>query len=464
MKNEIEQITTPYVQANDIDGSEPVTPIILVETANFSSWLALRSNDEQAWLNRQAFTAQPGQWAWLGNDQATSIIAGWNGQKDIATLGGLALRLPPGLYQLTETVSDLQLIGWGLGAYQFNRYKTAKRSAARLVMPPANNTSSILNHVEAISLTRDLINTSAQDMAPSHLQAEIQALADLFGADCDVTEGDALLDNNCGAIHAVGRAATDGPRLIDLQWGHADHPKVTLVGKGVTFDSGGLNLKPASGMRTMKKDMGGAATAIGLAYLIMAEALPIRLRLLVPAAENAIAGNAFRPGDVVHTHKGLTVEIDNTDAEGRLLLCDALSIACEDEPELIFDYATLTGSARSAVGAEVAAMFSNDTALANAIHTCGQIQDDPVWHMPLHQEYSYMLESKVADLVNSAASPYAGAVTAALFLQKFIGTQKWMHFDIMAFNVRARPGRPEGGEALALRAVYAYLKDTYDPV
>lgn len=232
MKNEIEQITTPYVQANDIDGSEPVTPIILVETANFSSWLALRSNDEQAWLNRQAFTAQPGQWAWLGNDQATSIIAGWNGQKDIATLGGLPLRLPPGLYQLTETVSDLQLIGWGLGAYQFNRYKTAKRSAARLVMPPANNTSSILNHVEAISLTRDLINTSAQDMAPSHLQAEIQALADLFGADCDVIEGDALLDNNCGAIHAVGRAATDGPRLIDLQWGHADHPKVTLVGKG----------------------------------------------------------------------------------------------------------------------------------------------------------------------------------------------------------------------------------------
>ena len=230
----------------------------------------------------------------------------------------------------------------------------------------------------------------------------------------------------------------------------------------MTFDSGGLDLKARiAGMRLMKKDMGGAGTVMGLAYLIMAQALPIRLRMLVPAAENAVAGNAYRPGDILHTHKGLTVEIDNTDAEGRLLLCDALSIACEEQPEVIFDYATLTGSARSAVGAEIAAMFANDEQLAIDLGLRGNSADDAVWHMPLHLPYNHMLDSKVADLVNSAASPYAGAITAALFLNRFVSDTKWVHFDIMAFNTRTRPGRPEGGEAMGLRAVYQYLEETY---
>jgi leucyl aminopeptidase len=249
---------------------------------------------------------------------------------------------------------------------------------------------------------------------------------------------------------------------MDLTWGDEQHPKITIVGKGVTFDSGGLNIKPGASMRQMKKDMGGAAIAMGLSYLIMAQGLPIRLRLLLPAAENAIAGNAFRPGDVLHTHKGLTVEIDNTDAEGRLLLCDALSIATEEKPELIIDYATLTGAARVAVGTEIAAMFCNNKELSGQISAAGDAVDDAVWPLPLHKGYSHMLSSKVADLVNSAASGFAGASTAALFLQRFIDDDTpWLHFDVMAFNTRNRPGRPEGGEAMALRAVYQYLEQRY---
>ncbi len=444
-----------------ITESDQATPVRLVAADSDESWRLDFSEAQLAWLSRQSFNAKPGQIAWIEETQDAVVLVGWDGKDNLASLGHLPLQLPEGDYVLDNQVTNLQLIGWGLGGYQFTRYKNAKRQPARLVLPEANDGDLIVNSTVAVALTRDLINTGAQDMAPSHLQAEVQALADTFEASCQITVGDALLDNNCGAIHAVGRAAEDPPCLIDLQWGDETHPKVTLVGKGVTFDSGGLDIKPANAMRLMKKDMGGAATVIGLAYLIMAQNLPVRLRLLVPAAENAIAGNAFRPGDVLHTHKGLTVEIDNTDAEGRLLLCDALSIACEDKPQLIFDYATLTGSARSAVGAEIAAMFCNDDDLANAVSRHGNSHDDPVWRMPLHGGYNHMLDSKVADVVNSAASPYAGAITAALFLQKFVSDTRWMHFDIMAFNTRNRAGRPEGGEAMALRAVYGFLQETF---
>jgi len=444
-----------------IEQSPAPTPVRLIEKDDDDAWRQDYSEDQLAWLQRQKFTAESGQIAWIEESGSAVVVAGWDGKDNLSSLGHLPLLLPEGDYTLISDVTDLQLIGWGLGGYQFTRYKAPKRPPARLVLPQANDGDLVVNTTVAVALTRDLINTSAQDMAPSHLQAEVEALAETFDASCDVTVGDALLDINCGAIHAVGRAAEDAPRLIDLQWGSEADPKVTLVGKGVTFDSGGLDIKPASAMRLMKKDMGGAASVIGLAYLIMAQQLPVRLRLLVPAAENAIAGNAFRPGDVLHTHKGLTVEIDNTDAEGRLLLCDALSIACEEKPEVVFDYATLTGSARSAVGAEIAAMFCNDDNLANAVGSRGTAEDDPVWRMPLHGGYDHMLDSKVADVVNSAASPYAGAITAALFLQKFVTDTRWMHFDIMAFNTRSRPGRPEGGEAMALRAVYTYLQETF---
>ena len=444
-----------------IAGAENPTPIRLVKADDDGAWRRDYTESQLTWLQRQSFTAKSGQIAWLEDAGGAMVLSGWDGKDNLTSLGHLPLQLPEGDYELVDPVTDLQLIGWGLGGYQFTRYKEAERQPAHLVLPTHNNGDLVINTTVAVALTRNLINTSAQDMAPSHLEAEVLALAGAFDAACDGTVGDALLDNDCGAIHAVGRAAQDAPRLIDLTWGDATHPKVTLVGKGVTFDSGGLDIKPASGMRLMKKDMGGAATVIGLAYLVMAQKLPVRLRLLVPAAENAIAGNAFRPGDVLHTHKGLTVEIDNTDAEGRLLLCDALSVACGDKPDVIFDYATLTGSARSAVGAEIAAMFCNDDALANAVGRSAESQDDPVWRMPLHDDYNHMLESKVADVVNSAASPYAGAITAALFLQKFVTDTRWMHFDIMAFNTRKRPARPEGGEAMALRAVYAYLEEHY---
>jgi len=441
----------------------PVNPtrIRLIANADKEAWNTSLSEDQRAWVVRQGFAAEGGQFAWLQDETGPFVVAGWSGTADLTTLGALPMQLPEGDYALDGAATDLQLIGWGLGAYQFTRYKQGKRAPARLALPPDNDSDLVINTVLAVALARDLINTAAQDMAPSHLEAEVRALAETFDADCNVTVGDELLDVNCGAIHAVGRAAADAPRLIDLTWGNASHPKVTLVGKGVTFDSGGLDIKPASGMRQMKKDMGGAATVIGLAYLIMAQNLPLRLRLLVPAAENAISGNAFRPGDVLHTHKGVTVEIDNTDAEGRLLLCDALSIASDDEPEVIFDYATLTGSARSAVGTELAAMFCNEDELASKVAAAGAKTDDLVWRLPLHEGYNHLLESKVADVVNSAASPYAGAITAALFLQRFVSATKWMHFDIMAFNTRARPARPEGGEAMALRAVFAYLEETY---
>ncbi|MCR9262030.1 MAG: leucyl aminopeptidase family protein [Pseudomonadaceae bacterium] len=460
-------MTTEKTQTQSIaDTAFVVAPkkpirIKLIRTEDFDQWLTSLATDAQSWVQRQNFAAKPSQWASLDDSEGEMVVAGWDGADNIASLGSLPLSLPEGDYALLDAVSDLQVTGWGLGCYQFTRYKKPDRQAARLLIPADNNAAAIINICTATCLTRDLINTPAQDMAPSHLEAEVAALAEQFDAHYQVTRGDELLDLECGALHAVGRAAEDAPRLLDLTWGNPDHPKVTLVGKGVTFDSGGLDIKPPNAMRWMKKDMGGAANVIGLAYLVMAQALPVRLRLLVPAAENAIAGNAFRPGDVLHTHKGLTVEIDNTDAEGRLLLCDALSIACEDKPEVIFDYATLTGAARAAVGAELSAMFCNHDGLALDLHKHGEDIDDPLWRMPLHQGYNFMIESKVADVVNSAASPYAGAITAGLFLQKFVEHDRWVHFDINAFNVRSRPGRPEGGEAMGLRAVYNYLAATY---
>ena len=439
--------------------SDEVTQLTLITAEQLEQRLTENSAADQAWIKRQSFKAKPGEVAFLESGDA---LIGWDGNDNLASLGHLPMRLPEGDYQLSHSISNLQAVGWGLGAYQFDRYKDVPRAPARLLVADALSLDEIMHKVAATQLTRDLINTPSQDMAPSHLEAETHALAERFGAKLSVTVGDELLDMECGAIHAVGRAAADAPRLMDLTWGDEQHPKITVIGKGVTFDSGGLNIKPGASMRQMKKDMGGAAIAMGLSYLIMAQGLPVRLRLLVPAAENAIAGNAFRPGDILHTHKGLTVEIDNTDAEGRLLLCDALSIASEEDPQLIIDYATLTGAARVAVGTEIAAMFCNDKTLANRVGEAGDLVDDAVWPLPLHSDYNHMLSSKVADLVNSAASGYAGATTAALFLQRFINDKTpWLHFDVMAFNTRGRPGRPEGGEAMALRAVYQYLENNY---
>lgn len=441
----------------------PRTAIQIVQTYGFETWQAALPGRARTWIERQQFQAKNEQYAWLPDDQGApdSVVVGWDGESAFTVLGSLPLSLPEGVYEMASPVNDQQLLGWGLGAYQFDRFKTADRRPAQLLLPANAAAEEIENQVNAIQLVRDLINLPADELNPSRLAEEAIQLADSFAAEVDVIVGDDLLAAGFNTIHAVGRAADDAPRLIDIRWGNPEHPKVSLIGKGVCFDSGGLDIKPASGMRTMKKDMGGAANVLGLAQLIMASKLPVRLRVLVPAVENAISGNAYRPGDIIQTYKGISVEVDNTDAEGRLVMCDALALAAEESPAVMLDYSTLTGSARSAVGAEIAAMFANDDELANSISAAANAVEDPVWRLPLHAPYRYMLESKVADTVNSASLPYGGSITAALFLEKFVDDVAWGHFDIMAFNIRSRPARPEGGEAMAVRAAYSYLKERF---
>jgi leucyl aminopeptidase len=441
-----------------------VTSLEQVHVDRFAAWRDAQSPLAQAWIEKNTFKGRTGQFTWLPDSNGTPnhIAVGWNGRNDLMTLGDLGWKLPEGLYAASTDFDETALIGFGLGAYRFTRYKSTERKPARLVIRDTSLRQRVESVVNACSLARDLINTGADDLLPSALAAQVLATGAGCGATVEVVTGDALLGKGYRTIHAVGRAADDPPCLIDLRWGDEASPRLTLVGKGVCFDSGGLDLKPASGMRTMKKDMGGAAIALGLAQLIMTRRLPVRLRLLIPAVENAISGNAYRPGDVIRTYAGTTVEIDNTDAEGRLILCDALALAIEEKPDLLIDFATLTGAARSAVGAEISAMFATNDQTAQDLYRSGVDTDDPVWRLPLHAPYEDMLRSSVADLVNSPSSPYGGAITAALFLKKFTGSTEWVHFDTMAFNTRTRPGRPEGGEAMGLRAVFAYLQERYD--
>lgn len=446
-----------------ITATAPADAIALHLIADLKNWLAQQSTATQDWVAQQGFTAKPGSHLFVPALEAepACVLVGAT-DPALSNLGALPMALPAGHYTPSAELDELDALGWALGAYQYTRYKEAARAPAVLVLADPVLHDAVTRAATATALTRDLINAPANDMLPSHLEAASRELAARFAADIEVTTGDALLAAGYNTIHAVGRASADAPRLIDMQWGNPGDPTITLVGKGVCFDSGGLNIKPSGGMRTMKKDMGGAAQVLGLAHLIMASELPIRLRVLVSAVENAISANAYRPGDIIKTYQGLTVEIDNTDAEGRLVLCDALTLACEDNPELIVDYATLTGSARSAVGAEIAAMFCNDDALANEIYQQGVEVEDAVWRLPLYQPYKKMLKAAHADSVNSAASPYAGAVTAALFLEQFIAEDtRWLHFDLMAWNLSTRPAHPEGGEAMGVRAVFQYLANRY---
>ena len=379
----------------------------------------------------------------------------------IWSFAGLPAALPPAVYRLGQglkpSAATRAALGWALGCYAFARYKNNSRDYARLVWPGSADRDLVTHTAEAIALVRDLVNTPANDMGPVQLAEAARTLAKAHRGKCTVIVGDTLLKRNYPAVHAVGRASSEEPRLIDLRWGSRG-PKVTLVGKGVCFDSGGLDLKPAAGMKLMKKDMGGAAHVLGLASLIMAQKLPLRLRVLIPAVENAVSGNAFRPLDVLQTRKGLTVEVGNTDAEGRIILCDALAEADSENPDVVIDFATLTGAARVALGPDLPALFCNDDKLAGLILRSAASEGDPVWRLPLHKGYRQGLDSKVADLANISNSPFGGAITAALFLEQFVspGT-RWAHFDVMAWNVAPRPGRPEGGEAMGLRAVYAAI-------
>ena len=442
-------------------------PISVLDASELEAWLAGREPRIRAWVASSVFEAKAGAVCPIpgaaGNVER--ILCGRDADTpDIWRIAALPERLPPGDYALDSGADPAQAaLGWMLGAYRFDRYKTAEKKAQPVLgLPEGIDRKRLIATAEAVFLARDLINTPAEDMKPSDLAAAAETVAGRHGAEFRVTVGDDLLERNYPAIHAVGRAAADAPRLIDMAWGDPDRPKVTLVGKGVCFDSGGLGIKPASGMKLMKKDMGGAATVLGLAGMIMVLKLPVRLRLLIPAVENAIAGNAYRPMDVIRTRSGTTVEIGHTDAEGRVILCDALADAAGEKPDLLLDVATLTGAARVALGTELPALFCNDDELAGDILAQGEAADDPLWRLPLWPGYRKRIEGDAGDITNAPEGPFGGAITAALFLERFVdGAARWAHIDTMGWNLTARPGRPKGGEALALRALFAAIEARY---
>jgi leucyl aminopeptidase len=458
-----------------VEADPKAIPLTLVTQNDLEAWRNAQSDAVQAWLGATGFKADSGEFCLIsGADGALDrVIVGLGDGSDSWAGGRLANSLPSGVYWLDHIVGleDDQeaytatwlALAWCLGAYSFTRYKTGPASMPALLVWPDNaDRAYVEGAAHAAILTRNLINTPAEDMGPDALAAAADALATAHGAAMTVTLGDDLLSANLPAIHAVGRAAANAPRLIDLVWGKPNAPKVTLVGKGVCFDSGGLNIKPSSVMRFMKKDMGGGATVLGLADWIMRAQLPVRLRVLVPAVENAISGNAFRPGDVVATRKGPTIEVGNTDAEGRVVLADALAVACEDSPDLLIDCATLTGAARVALGPELPAMFTPNDDLADELMAAGLRHNDPLWRLPLWAGYRRLIESKVADITNSGDSGFAGAITAALFLKTFVDDDVlWVHFDLFGWNPDDKPGRPAGGEAYAQRAVFEVIRQRF---
>ena len=450
---------------------EPVAsaiPIRAVAPDRLAGALASLTPEQAAWLQATGFAAGAGDVALIPDSAGAlaQVLFGHDpaGAPSLAA-GKLPGALPPGIYRLADGFPDVPLaaLAFALGAYRFTRYRKSGRAAERRLALP-ETAAEVARIVDGVCLARDLINTGANDLGPAELAEAASALAARHGARVRQVVGDALLAENFPLIHAVGRAATAAraPRLVDLTWGDPAHPKITLVGKGVCFDTGGLDIKPSAGMLLMKKDMGGAANVLGLAHMIMDAHLPVRLRVLVPAVENAISSEAFRPGDVLSSRLGLTVEIGNTDAEGRLVLADALALAAEEQPDLIVDLATLTGAARTALGPEVIPVYSRHDALVADVVRHGERVADPLWRLPLWQPYMAMLDSKVADINNAGSSPFAGSITAALFLSRFVPEAiPWLHADIYAWNPAAKPGRPEGGEAQAIRALFGYLVARY---
>lgn len=447
------------------DAATDALPLHIVSPDRLRQWRAAQPAAHGKWLEAQKFDASPGSVALLSADDGSiaGAVIGVADRADAYAYAHAPFTLPAGtVWKPADELdageaTNLQL-GWGLGSYRFARYRKPKREPAQLAASPATETCDI---IAACLRVRDWVTTPTEDMGPQQLEDAARELADSHGATLEVIAGDALLEQNFPTIHAVGRASHRAPRLIALRWGKQEHPHLALVGKGVCFDTGGLDMKPADGMRNMKKDMGGAAHALALAGLVMAQDLPVRLTLLVAAVENAIGPDAFRPGDVITTRKGITVEVDNTDAEGRLVLCDALAYACEQKPDTIIDFATLTGAARVALGPDLPALFANDDALAQQWLDAGDATRDPVWRMPLWRPYLRYLDSSIADIAN-AGSRMAGSVTAALYLERFIDDgQTWAHLDVYAWNDCDRPGRPAGGEALALRSAWSMLKGRY---
>lgn len=437
-------------------------PLYLMSQSQWAEGMEVLSTEEKNCLLARQFEGRLGQFAVIHhvNGQISKAYIGTgNGNQELA-LAHAALALPAYSYQVQDLLSHNAALAWSLAQYHFDAYKKST-VLPRLLIVNEEDLNDILPLAKAIFVVRDLVNAPTNEMGPKDLALVLERLAQAHGGQLQQWIGEELVHDNFPAIHAVGRASASSPRLLSLTWGNERNPKVTLVGKGVCFDTGGLDIKPAVGMRLMKKDMGGAAQAIGLAQWIMTRELPIRLQVLIPAVENSIGPDAFRPGDVITMRNGLTVEIENTDAEGRLILADTLVKAYEEPPELLFSFATLTGAARVALGSEVPAFFTPHDGLAADIASASTKTADPVWRMPLAPAYEDYLHSSIADLSNSSSSPYAGAIIAALFLQRFVPKAKWAFFDLMAWNITAKPGKPEGGEAMGLRTVAEYLLRVY---
>jgi leucyl aminopeptidase len=478
---EITRANSGLVSKQNANFSES-TEIYFISGGDVEGWKESLSGRELGWVKATGFSGNEGDLLLMPSENGgvAYVLAVIDDATDLWGYAGLQAKLPPGTYYTTTLKAshegatlpapDALALGWILGSYSFDRYKSKKSDTieakkVRLVWPDVSDETAIIAMAEGIFLARDMISTPAEDMAPQHIEKEARDLANIHSATVSCIVGDDLLKENYPAIHTVGRASTNAPRLIDMRWspsGKANLPKITLVGKGVSFDTGGLDLKPANAMKLMKKDMGGAAFVLGLAHAIMKTQLPVQLRVLVPAVENSVSGNAFRPLDVLQTRAGITVENGNTDAEGRLILCDALAEAVSEKPELLLDAATLTGAARVALGTEMPALFcTSDEVADDIIKTSNQVHDY-MWRMPLHKPYRKMINSKVADIGSCSEGGYAGAITAALFLEEFVkDAPVWAHIDTMGYNLSSKPGRPEGGEALALRAVYKYLSSKY---
>jgi leucyl aminopeptidase len=451
----------------------PTASPIPITFATKATWETIREDlpaPARQFALAHDFTAKPGKCLILpaADGRIAQVIFGLEDaaskSRDPFRPGSLPGLLPPGTYRFANAPHDTRLaaLAFALGSYRFGRYRKQDTPNVRLVPPDGIDVADISRMAEAAALARDLINTPSNDMGPAQLAQAAQDLAGRFGASFSCIIGDDLPKQNFPLIHAVGMASTRAPRLIDFSWGDPAHPKVTLVGKGVCFDTGGLDLKPSSGMLIMKKDMGGAANVLALALMVMDAKLKVRLRVLIPAVENAVAGNAFRPLDIFPSRKGLTVEIGNTDAEGRLVLADALALADEEKPDLLVDLGTLTGAARVALGPDLPPFYTNDETLAQDIARAATQENDPLWRLPLWPAYDAWLDSKVANINNAPSGGFAGSITCALFLQRFVEAAKsWLHVDIYGWTPSARPGRPEGGECQAARAIYHYLGQHY---
>ena len=456
-----------YISHSELKENQPITPIRPVSKNGLEDWKKSASTAQGKWVEDSGFKASAGQFCALPG--ADGVLDSWlfgvAEEGALYRLSSLAAALPQGIYRLDCDWSPQQRaqasLGWGLAAYRFDRYKADKKPRPLLLLD-RDVDGEVRALCTAQCLVRDLVNTPTEHMGPSQLADAVVREADQFEADTDFVTGAELLTQNFPAIHAVGRASSRQPRLLEMSWGAEEAPVLALVGKGVCFDTGGLDLKSAAGMLLMKKDMGGAAHALALARLVMENQLPVRLKLLIPAVENSVSGDAYRPGDVIASRKGLSVEIGNTDAEGRVVLSDALAYACESLPDLIIDFATLTGAARVALGADLPPLFSNRAEVAQGIQQAGDEVEDPLWTMPLYRPYRKQIESPIADLNNVGKSSYGGCITAALFLEHFVEAEiPWVHIDTFAWNQSNRPGRPQGGEALGLRAVFRYLQQRY---